>query len=720
MGGGLGHIQYIRDKAKNLSSDVEIVLIADKPQVFYAPAFEEVLAGKQPLSEAIIDLRKISTLAGVTFIQSQVEDVDTDRKLIKLAQRASIQFDFLSIEGIEVPKPLSSHEFHQAFYVKDYVEFFRKLKELEEELEEARPNPFNIAVIGGGETGVTVSRYLSERLRKYSPRLKWEVFEKNENILTNYQNQIRRHLEQELKSKDVLFHTQFEVDDVREGSIRDPKGHRKPYEADIVFIAAGSELPTWTQRSVLPLTSDGFFDVHPNLTMKNFPFVVAGGEAIGRKASPKDAIEHAETIARIVTHQPLASKKSFDKIKKRDTFEMSGKDLQVRWGFLKESEKLFQERQMAMKASLDHLRAVKEQKKAQLYPLVEENAFVDKLKKRLALDIPEQALPDLFSESLGHSHQIDGWFEREYKDVFNDHYLSSYHMGIDLLDQSFIYGGRPEYIRLYISAPSGIKDVEILSQIIIGAFRACNNVVNLKVHICGQAMNTVQFSMGAKTGNRSRRIPEPVTYLALTRPLGLYGLLSQQGKSIWEGQWLSEIWAPLAQSHQAFAEMSESFQKDFSVFQLSENGLINDLVKNLGTDGWRICVNLSTLPRWEGVDQILRQNPIDQLLEKNWQKGFRYWSGQGEKIPESQYLLWEPHLIRPASCLLIDPAHAHVIDRELRTKYQQKLHFVGYAEKTAPGQQTHYKLSDWVFEGRHKEASIEPAPGGGGSVRLDL
>ncbi len=72
--------------------------------MFYTPAFEDVLSGQRPLSEAIIDLRKIATLAGVTFIQSEIDEVDTEKKLIKLTQRASIQFDYLSIEGVELPQ----------------------------------------------------------------------------------------------------------------------------------------------------------------------------------------------------------------------------------------------------------------------------------------------------------------------------------------------------------------------------------------------------------------------------------------------------------------------------------------------------------------------------------------------------------------------------------------------------------------------------------------
>ncbi len=697
LGGGLGHIHYIRHKAKVSNSDVEIVLVNQKPQVFYNPAFEEVLTGRLPLSEAMIDLRKISTLAGVTFIQSTVEEVDTEKKLLKFTDRASLQYDFLSIEDIGDLRPHHPKKLlENGFYVRDGFTFFNKLKELELGLAKMRPSQFRVAVVGGGERAVALSRYLPERLKKYCSEVHWEIFEKQDSILPTYQNTIRKTVEKELKNKDVLLRTQFLVENIIDSRLVNTYEPKQTFAADIVFLTTPLQLPEWVQTSSLPVTSDGCLDCLPHYVLKNHPAILASGDVIGVKPNSMTVEDHAQAVEHVVNHLEINSKKEFHKIKKKDVLYFDGKALQSQWGFVSQSERLYNDHQSQLKKQLELLRAVKEQKHAQIYPAIEENSFVDKLKKRLRLDLEEAEMNSLFSETTQISYSIAGWYECEYKDVFNDHYLSSFHTTLDLMDRSYMQGGQPQYLRLYVSAPSTIKDVEILSQIIGGAYRGCQQKLQMKIHLCSQAMNTVQFSLGAQGPLVQKVVPEPMAYMALTRPLGLYALLSQQGKSIWQGEWLSEIWQVLNESQAIFTQKLEEVSQTASVMSLTEVGFINDLVKRVGPEGWKICVNLSQLPRWNGVNEILREQPMDVLLNRNWRRGFRYWSGRGDAFPESQYLLWEPHLVRPSHCLLIPRNDLDAVAEHFE-KQNLPLHFVGYVEQTIQKEQTSYKLTDWVY-----------------------
>jgi NADH dehydrogenase FAD-containing subunit len=719
LGSGPGHLNFIRDKVKGLNPEVEVILVSPTSQVFYKPAFNSVLWNQKTVHDAIIDLRKVSTLSGVTFIQSSIESVDTEQKLIKFSDRASLQFDFLSLEGIDVPKsattvssgtpPREEKHPEYVFQVHDFIHFFQQLKALETALVEHKHYPYHIGVVGAGRTGVQLVLGLSERFRKFSTKISWELLEAQDVILPDYHLQIRKRMEKELRKKDLLFHTQFEVAQIEEHILRNARNPKKFFDADLIFLASGTKLPDWLNNSDLPLAADGHLDGHNNLTLKTLPNVVASGAAAGRRSSPQDIATHVQTLEKIAAGQTLESGKSkpIKKARKITTLNTATKTLQVRWGFLTEKEKPYIEFQNILNIQLDHLRGIKEQRLAQLTPQVEENVFVEKFKKRLLLDMTHQQLEIIFSEKLGERFSIDFWCEREYRDVFNDHYLSSFHTGLDILDQSYVRGGKPKYLRLYVSAPSSIRDVEVLSQILIGAYRACSDTVELHVHLCGQAMNTVQFSLGMEVGEEINVVPSPVAYIALTRPLGLYGLLSQQGKEGWEGQWLSDIWGQLVIGQKNLSAMLERKRRNLAVFQLSENGFINDIVKRVGSEGSRICLNLSKLPRWEGVDQILKRKPNDILLQKNWQKGFRYWSGQGENIPESQYLLWEPHLIRPPACLLVDPAFAKELSVEFKNRYNQKLVFIGYVEKNHGKEQTQYTLSDWSFETRSEQEELD-------------
>jgi hypothetical protein len=159
---------------------------------------------------------------------------------------------------------------------------------------------------------------------------------------------------------------------------------------------------------------------------------------------------------------------------------------------------------------------------------------------------------------------------------------------------------------------------------------------------------------------------------------------------------MSEVWPQLNESNEFLLEQIQQISPPASVLQLSDLGLMNDLVRHVGPEGWKICINLSQLPRWNGVNEILREQPMDALVERNWQRGFRYWSGRGEVFPESQYLLWEPHLIRPSTCLFIPPQDLDAVAAHF-SQNQQPLVFVGYVEQTIQKEQTSYKLTDWVY-----------------------
>ncbi len=704
LGGGLSHIQAVRHKTKNLNFNVEIVLVNQHPHVFYAPAFEEVLTGRLPLADAMIDLRKICTLAGVTFIQSQVTGIDTEQKLLKFSDRANLQYDFLSIDDIGEPQTHHPKGFlDNGFYTKELVSFFQKLQDLEKGLAKIRPHRFRVAVVGGGEAAVVLSRYLPERLKKYCADVQWEIFEKQEALLPHYQPLLRKTLEKELKKQDVLIRTSFVVGDVIESTLVNVLEPRQTFVADIIFFTTPSILPQWVKSSGLPLTSDGFLDAHPHFVLKNHPDILASGEAIGQTTTERDVDDHATAIAALFNNESVQVKRDIPKINKKEVIYIDGKAVQTRWGFVTQSEKTYLDHQSALKKNLADLRAVKEQKQARVYTVIEDNYFVEALKKRLSLDLSEQEMHQIFAETLNTTFSVSGWFEKEYKDVFNDHYLSSYHSCLDLIDECYLRNGTPQYLRLYVSAPSSIKDVEILSQIVIGASRAGKDRLHVKIHLCSQEMNTVQFSLGAQGPLSKMAVPQPMAYMALLRPLGLYALLSHQGRSMWQGEWMDELWAPLEKTVQSTVQKISSLAPQGSLMPLSEWGLINDLVRHISPEGWKICINLSQLPRWTGVNEILKEKPMDALIERNWQRGFRYWSGRGEAFPESQYLLWEPQLIRGGACLLIPPEDLEKIAETMGSS----LYLIGYVEQMIQKEQTSYKLSDWTYESRKPSKFIE-------------
>lgn len=704
LGGGIGHISFIRNFAQKLPTSAEVVLVHTEPQVFYEPSFYAVLNKNMPVHDGFVDLRNLCTLMGVTFIQAEVEDVQLEDKIVRLKHRAGIQYDYLSLSGLELPNRLDAGEENKAVvHINDSGSFFAKLKETHELLKKTRPSKFQIAIVGGGGDGVQVAKQSVNRFKPLAHKLCIEIFEKKDKLLSRFPSSIRKHVEAELRSQDILFHTEFDVQAVDALLLKEDKKNGRSFKADLVILANGYVMPKWIDKMSFIRSSEGYLETHKTGVLLSVPNISAEGWIAGTASDEERAHAYALSLYARATGDTKKHVEIPKHNKKMDAFASADELLTVQWGVLRKSQKQFSENIQLMKATLEHLRAVKEQKRTQLDPNFEDSGLIENLKRRLQLDIEHDKIEELFSESIGAGCQVNTWLEKEYKDVFNDHFQSAYYACLDLLEKSYLKQAVPQYLRLQVAAPVQMKDVEILSQIIIGAVNAAGNRIPIRLHICGQSMNTVQMTLGMLMEERTKYRPENRAYIALARPLGLYGLLSQQANSESVGQWMSAAREQLGKSLESLLTLPEKYKNYFSAFPVSEWGLMNDLTGYVGHDGWRVCVNLSQLPRWEGVDHIMKQNPNDTLIERNWRKGFKFWPGHGETLPESQYLLWEPHVLRPSACFVIDPSIAQELDRELMNRHGLALQFVGYVEAVHNREQTHYKLSDWQLEATSEE-----------------
>lgn len=700
VGGGLSHIQLIRHLHQNPQTDLEVTLVSEPSHVFYRPAFSMVLSGELAWRQATVDLRKISMLAGVTFIQDKVTSLDTEKSLLRCQNRASLRYDVLSIDG-SIGSYSALGEGDHVFYTKDYLSFFKKMDELEAGLKKLKPNPFQVGMVGGGRLAVDLSLYAFEKLKVHSPKMKWEIFEKGPHILPDIHPRLRKKLEGELKKRDVLFHTNFPVNNVKNHILHDDETKRT-YDADVIVTSQNQVLPEWLTESNLVTSEQGleankYFISHTNHN------VLIGGEITGTQNVLADAESVSQNILALAQSQRPSQVKS-TVAEGYEFYDLPDEScLTIKWGFAKADEALWVERQKTLKGDIVDVRAEKDQEQAELAPTMENTEFINNLTDRLALDIEDSVLEVLFTESLDDQPVVNHWCEREYRDVYNDHFLSGYHTGLDIFDEGYSKGGFPKYLRLYVSAPRTDRDVEILSQIILGAKKATTNRCALRVHICGQAMNTVQFSLGLESQQKPTSKVEPIAYLALINHLGLYSLLSQQGKSVWEGEWLAKVWSELDGTNELLAQRLQTEADKLRCVQIGEDGLINTLIGSLGEEGWKVCLNLRKLPRWHGVDRLVKEELYDALIEQNWEKGREYWMRDDDKMPASQYLLWEPQVVRPPMCLMVDPSIARELMAEFRSESQLPITFIGFAEKTLERDKTFLKFSDWDMDMPRRE-----------------
>lgn len=233
LGGGIAHISFVRNFANKLPSTAEVVLVHQEPQVFYEPSFCAVLNKTLPVHDGFVDLRNLCTLMGVTFIQAEVSDIQLDNKIVRLKGRAALQYDTLSLNGLEVAQGRTVQIQNQNLVcARDYSYFFSKLKELHDVLVKKRPSKFTIAVVGGGGNGVQVAQKCVSLFRSIVQDLRVEIFEKKPQLLEGYPNSIRKHVETELRDKDILFYTEFDALVAPNLSIVENKTNGRTFSAD--------------------------------------------------------------------------------------------------------------------------------------------------------------------------------------------------------------------------------------------------------------------------------------------------------------------------------------------------------------------------------------------------------------------------------------------------------------------------------------------------------
>ncbi len=75
-----------------------ITLVNRHSTNIYSGMFPGLISGKYKFEEIVIDLRKLSMRAGVSFIKAEIKRVDPLKKNLILDERTSIDFSHISID----------------------------------------------------------------------------------------------------------------------------------------------------------------------------------------------------------------------------------------------------------------------------------------------------------------------------------------------------------------------------------------------------------------------------------------------------------------------------------------------------------------------------------------------------------------------------------------------------------------------------------------------
>ena len=120
IGGGHAHVQVLRKLCMNFYHGVHVILINDSLESAYSGMTPAYIQDFYKINEIMIDLQRLCFNAGVTFINDEVIQLQTEKKKVILKNRPSIHYDLLSINTgcISKKNNIKIHENSKNIFIK--------------------------------------------------------------------------------------------------------------------------------------------------------------------------------------------------------------------------------------------------------------------------------------------------------------------------------------------------------------------------------------------------------------------------------------------------------------------------------------------------------------------------------------------------------------------------------------------------------------------------
>lgn len=282
LGGGHAHVFVLRAFGLRPMPGVRLTLVAKELGAPYSGMLPGFVAGHYSLEDCQIDLEKLAQFAGATLIHGAAEGIDRDSKIVFIADREPLRYDFLSIDvGITPSLDDIEGASEHAIAVKPVSVFAPKWQAFERRATTA-DGPRQMAVIGGGAAGVELVLAAKYKLTTLAPHASRGPHDFSYTliaggiVLPGHAARARRLAREALRRADVTVIENELARKIDAGGVTLESGQRVPSQA--VLVSTKAAAPAWFSQTDLPLDSDGFLAVRPSLQLVDDDGIFAVGD----------------------------------------------------------------------------------------------------------------------------------------------------------------------------------------------------------------------------------------------------------------------------------------------------------------------------------------------------------------------------------------------------------------------------------------------------------
>jgi len=634
VGGGHANVQVILSFAMRPLRDVNLVLISDQILAGYSGMLPGWIAGHFSREQTHIDLSRLCSVCGVTFIHSPVTNIDTDAQRVICQNRPAFYYDLLCINTGSKPAALATTSEQAVIPIKPVEEF---LLRLDRSLNQ-NDKKVLLSIIGGGVAGVEVMFSLTERYANYSS-IQYQLVTSNTQIVPQLNNSARKYLRQELKSRNVSTKTQFALEKVVDGKLIAQNGDQLP--SDITILCSGGKPPAWLESVNLQKDKAGFIQVNDSLQSTSSPNVFAAGDIASIQGQDLEksgvyAVRQGEFLTRNlrnalqdVSLKSYRPQKSFLKLISlghekalavKGPFATAGKWVwKWKWRIDTEFVDRFNDFRMKHQQSGDYAQAPDDLMRCSgCAAKIGQSVLSDSL-----VEIENTLTKD--DAALVLSNGQDKLFQSVdfFKSLIDDDYINTLVTLNHALNDCYAMGLIPESVMSMIALPPATNQIlsHRLEQIHAGIR---DGLVESGARLIGghtaEASEAIQgFSVNARNTNNvlwSNQGMKAGDTLLLTKPLGTGVLFAAHAAGDVSGEVISGTIDCMQQTHYAAVNLLHEYPVN-ACTDVTGFGLLGHLTQMIPETGVKIALHLNALPILAGAEELMAKGIRSSLHEDN-------------------------------------------------------------------------------------------------------
>ena len=279
LGAGHTHAHIIRMWRMQPIPQTRLTCISDHTVATYSGMLAGTLAGDYQPDDMEIDLLRLCASCGVRFIHGKVEGHDVEGQRLLLKNRPAVNYDLLSV-GIG-SRPTLPPGGEQGLSIKPMQTFLPRLRAtIDDTLSQTSDKPLQIAIGGGGASGVEIAFCLQQFFKTYyadSTPPSITLVDGDEQVLADMPPRTQKLANRELQRRGIQLRLNSRIVKV-EANRKLLFEDGQQWQPDIILWATSAKPPALLRRLELPLDERGFLLTRNTLQSTGSDRVFAVGD----------------------------------------------------------------------------------------------------------------------------------------------------------------------------------------------------------------------------------------------------------------------------------------------------------------------------------------------------------------------------------------------------------------------------------------------------------